>query len=445
MDRLATLTQRASGLNRSIWASLPWGYRLATVFLRLADASMADLWGRQLGALFLQAGVTDMPPPGPRWNPARPNPGNLPAGYLRREAMMAYQVALKKIGNPQDAEDVVQDALLKVMEGGTKVKAAPLKSALSYFVTSVGWAADNLAKRKRNRRTDSPKEDEDGEGESDRDMGMVDKTFDRNPYWYDDPGDYRLIERLFSPATWERKVKPALARIHPAMPEFFDMLLDSPNPNQGIQEVLRNLPGYPEGATRNGYVNWLNWLKKKVAPLLRELAETEGDGPAVTTAALRAPKPIEIRVKTQMETEAGTIPVTIIGEVTPEEGSGRDEPTGGGVESVKVVDAHGKEIRLDKDDKRWAEDEVIALYNKRYRSASAEQRQGFVLACRQVALAARAAALLERSTGSRPGVRWPDDALVLCLRSDLHPRRRPGRGDPLLPLWGGGASRRPTP
>jgi hypothetical protein len=280
--RQAALAGRASRLTSRLGSALPWGYRLATVFLRLADAAVADAWGRQLGTFFLMAGVTGMPEPGPRWNPERPNPASLPHGYLKREALLAYQVALKKTGNPQDAEDVVQDALLKVMEGGTKIKATPLKSALSFFVTQVGWMADTLQRNRRNQKIDAPSEGADGEeADESKNMALVDKTFDRNPYWYDDPGDYRLVERLFSPATWERKVKPALARIHPSMPEFFDQLLDSSNPGQGIQEVLRTLPGYPEGQTRNGYVNWLNWLRKKVAPLLRELAEDLGDGPAL--------------------------------------------------------------------------------------------------------------------------------------------------------------------
>lgn len=297
---------------------------------------------------------------------------------------MAYTVALKKLGSPQDAADLMQDVLLNYLSGKNAVKPVPLKSALSYFVKEVQWDAADMANRGRTRnRNHSPTLDapapggEEGETEATRGQAMVDQVFDRNPYWYDDPGDYKLVGRLFEPGFWKSHVVPALARVHPDMPLFFDRLLD--DPKAGMNTVVRDLPNYPQGKDHAGYGMWLKMLRSKVGPLMRELAEGAAAEGEIRTAGM--PRPVLIRVRTQWEGPNGRQPVTILGDVLPVS-SGWDGPSEGGVESVEMIDAHGKALPMDKDDKRWAEELVMDEYNRKNHYATAEGRQAAIAAAR---------------------------------------------------------------
>jgi DNA-directed RNA polymerase specialized sigma24 family protein len=255
--RIASLLRRAQETRRQIWASLPFGYRLAHVFRALSQSYIQE-WGRTIGSLLLAAGVEDMPDPGPRWDPVKANPRNLPPKYLYAEADRLYTLALKTVGNPSDAQDVMQDVLVKLY-ADNKIKSVPFSTALSYLTTMIIWAAKN--RRKKNQRGPTVYR---GIGEDTADT--EDMAFMNNPYILDDPKAYRRIEELFGEGRWEREVVPALRRIHPDMALFFDRLLD--DPSQGIKAVVQGLPHFS-----HSYQMWLKLLKQKVGPKLRELAQ----------------------------------------------------------------------------------------------------------------------------------------------------------------------------
>jgi hypothetical protein len=211
-----------------------------------------------LGSILLAAGVEDMPDEGIRWDPDRPNPRNLPAGYLSQEAGKLFNLALKVVGNPTEAQDVMQDVLLKLYTDN-KIKKVTLTQALSYLSSMVIWKAKHNVQKLRHQPRllvdpkDTPKDTQE------------DIVFLNNPYVLDDPKEYRKIEELFGGGRWDREVVPELVRIHPDMPLFFERILE--DPSQNIKAVVKGLPHF-SGA----YVSWLRFLRQKVGPKLKELA-----------------------------------------------------------------------------------------------------------------------------------------------------------------------------
>lgn len=260
MDTTITgLIRRANETRRQIWASLPFGYRLGAVFMVLADSYIKE-WGKAIGAIFLKSEVEDMPDPGPRWNPARPDPRYLPSGYMENVASKIYSLVLRVVGNPEDTRDIMQDVILK-LHSSNNLKSVSFTSAISFLTTKAVWDAKNLVRHRGKDPAKKPKTSPDAE---EPDYASTD--FMSNPYFYADPSTYREIEDLFGQGKWERKVLPELARIHPDMPLFFERLLE--NPNQGMKTVIKELPHFSQS-----YQTWLNILRDRVGPKLKELAE----------------------------------------------------------------------------------------------------------------------------------------------------------------------------
>lgn len=267
---MRSLLAQAQAIHLSCWSSLPWGYRLASVFMRVAmsDSNMTGTWGRLIGAAFLKAGVQDMPDPGPRWDPAKANPMTLPLGYCQDVARKAYQIALKFLGNPADATDLMQEAMVKLLGTLDRYNGFGLRASVSFFLGQVRSQAMTAARGKHRR--DNRTDDIDTDFGTDRDeaegVTLVDQQFEHNPYWYDDPKEYRKLEQLFTPAVWQRQVVPQLLKLHPDLPLFFERMGD--DPTLSIRALVPQLPNF-----HGTYQTWLNLLRGKVADLLRDVAE----------------------------------------------------------------------------------------------------------------------------------------------------------------------------
>jgi hypothetical protein len=263
MDRIASLVKYAQGIRRRLWASLPFGYRLARLFESLSEAFIVD-WGRQLGALLLQQGIEGMPDPGPNWDPNRPDPRRLPRGYLKAEALVAYRIALQKLKNPDDAVDALQDVLLKLTTGGSKIQpGVPLSMAMSYIRQGVNFTCLNIIRaRKTSPHLVPTLVDEEGKPVvQDESTSFMD-----NPYWLENPDSYRDLMGVFDERVWRHRVLPELAKIHPSVPKFLDIKLE--HPNMSTMEVIRHIPEFEKSPK-----TLIRILQQKVGPRLKQLAE----------------------------------------------------------------------------------------------------------------------------------------------------------------------------
>lgn len=271
MDRVASLLIRAADTRRKLFSSLPWGYRLATVLLAM-EAPMLEAWGRQMGALMLQAGVSDMPNPGPKWDPAKPNVRNLPRGYCQDLAKHSYALALKQTGNPANAADAMQDFLLKVMSGKVKIDGKKsFSAAQSFLLTGIKWEAGAERKKQQRRREDSTeRSDEDG----DSTLDLVDDAFESNPYWSANPQQFKRIEDVFPREVWKNEVLPATTKVHPDMAFFFALLEDGYTAKEIIEGDM--LPDFNPGDFKTPLQTW-NAKVQKAKEIIRQKAREYGN------------------------------------------------------------------------------------------------------------------------------------------------------------------------
>ena len=131
---------KARELSRLIYASLPWGYRVAGVFIHLAS-SLTDTVGKVIYHAFIQAGVEGMPliSGEPPTLEKFKRPERLPSGYGKRFAEKLYALLLAKARNPDVVEEVLSQFLVKVAQGkleGLK-PGAPIGMAEGYVSQMV--------------------------------------------------------------------------------------------------------------------------------------------------------------------------------------------------------------------------------------------------------------------------------------------------------------------
>jgi DNA-directed RNA polymerase specialized sigma24 family protein len=153
----AKLASRAAALSERIFTSLPWGYRIAQVLIKLSDASD---YGPAFYAEFIEAGVTGMEDIGGQQALSLQGERGLAnrlqrMGYGKNFGHKLYATALRNLKSVEIVEDAIADYFIKLKtnSGGVKLReGTPLETAESYAIKGVirtGW--DILKKKKRER------------------------------------------------------------------------------------------------------------------------------------------------------------------------------------------------------------------------------------------------------------------------------------------------------
>jgi DNA-directed RNA polymerase specialized sigma24 family protein len=157
---------KAKYLSRQIYASLPWGFRVAHLLLKLSF-SLTDTLGKVIYAHFLQAGVTGLPPINGQDALAAPetlykHPERLPTGYGKNFANKIYAHLIRKTRSPDLAEEVVSDIMVLLTKGIGLKQGIPLGQAEAYIFRLVNFTlVDIMRKAKNDVSLDSPTDDED--------------------------------------------------------------------------------------------------------------------------------------------------------------------------------------------------------------------------------------------------------------------------------------------
>lgn len=197
------LLARVRDLNRRVYASLPWGFRVANVLIKLAFG-LTDTVGRVFYALFLEAGVEGMPP-GPA--PGTP-PERLPSGYGRRFGERLYAMLLQKAKNATLVEDVLSELMVTAARDKFGLKPGmSLRGAEQYVMRSaVNHLINHLRK-------DKPTEELGGEGDESTDVDMS------------DPNAFRDLDNLLPRHELQRLMKD-LESVHPRAPSWLEAQLE---------------------------------------------------------------------------------------------------------------------------------------------------------------------------------------------------------------------------
>lgn len=162
------LAARALELSERIYTSLPWGYRIARVFMKLSDASE---FGPAFYAEFIHKGVSGMDDIGGK--PASEYRGKRGlANLLNRKrygrdfGQKLYATALRKLKSVEVVEDAITDYFIKLRTGkgmGTNLReGTPLSAAEGYAITGVIRTGFDILKKKRRERPSLMREDDGG-------------------------------------------------------------------------------------------------------------------------------------------------------------------------------------------------------------------------------------------------------------------------------------------
>ena len=217
--RVASLLVQAEALQRRIYSSLPWGYRLARIFQAISTTEKAN-WGMMMGLVMLRAGVTGMPDPGPGYKPNNPKGSRLPAGYagLDQTANVAYGMIFKALRDPARAEDVFQSVVMAFWANPSKMEPVALSAAKSFVLGAVKLKILEAFRKIKEQETSLPTDEEGNE------LDLVDTVIERNPYWTSEPRQFDRVKDTVPEAFWKNKVMPAVQAVHPNMPFFFELL-----------------------------------------------------------------------------------------------------------------------------------------------------------------------------------------------------------------------------
>lgn len=210
------LAAHATKLSRAIFASLPWGFRLAHLFSKLAIDTQ-EAFGRFAYAEFLKAGVVGLPEingqpalslrdkiQGPR------AADKLPRGYGKAFGTKVWKVALSKFHNPETVEEAISRVMMRMAAHEMKVReGSDLKFAEAFIVTSVLNMATDLLRRERYETPTLMQENDDEYQEVD----------------IDDPGAFKDISQMI-PKSEMAKILRDLRTVHERAPSWVEAQLD---------------------------------------------------------------------------------------------------------------------------------------------------------------------------------------------------------------------------
>ncbi len=246
------LLSRAENLSRRIYASLPWGYRVAQLLLVLAGDGV-DAFGRTVLAEMIAAGVADLDDingrPASAWVSvvALRGPSALPLGSGRDFAARVYRALIARFG-ADAADEAMSAVMLQAARGKLSIRAgSPRRTAESYVVT-VALNAARDAVRSRGR---AP-------------IPVADEQIDTA-----DPRAFSRLEEILPRAELARTLR-RLEKVDPRAPDWLRARLD------GLTGVeLARLWGVSPS-----YV--AKWERTRLPALRRELVQLRDGSPAAS-------------------------------------------------------------------------------------------------------------------------------------------------------------------
>lgn len=240
------LATRAGSLNRRIFASLPWGFRVAHLFQKLA-MDMAEILGRVAYAEFIKAGVVGLPDINgqPALELADKFKGTraadrLPKGYGKAFGTKAWRIALSKLRNPEVVEEAASLLMSKIIMGKFGIQeGVDLRMAENLVITSLINAGKDT-QRNRNRQERSLPQDDEG------------VALD-----IEDPRAFKELGDMLPQSEWASILRE-LERIHDKAPAWVEAQLEGVSGVE-LAESWGTEPAY--------IINW----KKRYLPAIKEV------------------------------------------------------------------------------------------------------------------------------------------------------------------------------
>jgi len=206
---------RAQQLSRRIYASLPWGYRVATVVLKLASAYI-DVFGRLVYAEMIKAGVTGMPPingePAETWKDkiqGPKGPDRLPKGYGHEFGKKIYAFLLSKTRNLDTTEEVLSRLMMNIARHKLTFKEGyDLKQSESMMFQSALRVLIDIKREQKSRGNPNSLTDDMGD--------QIDLA---------DPSSFRHLDNML-PHSEMGRIMDDIQKVHPKAVEWFEAKLE---------------------------------------------------------------------------------------------------------------------------------------------------------------------------------------------------------------------------
>ncbi len=223
---LNVLTRRLRDINRSAHASMPWGYRIAALLVRLAGDSL-DAFGRVVSAEMILAAVRGMPDIGGKpaidWiqDVHRKGADVLPFGTGRPFAAKVFKIVLAKFGDPEVAEEAMSHLMLQAARDKLHIaNGSDLHSAESYLITSCLNAARDVLRGKQRR----------------REVPLVRERDDDREIDIADPETFRDLDKSISPTDMDR-ILDAVEEVHPRARDYLESVLRGDSQAEWAREL----------------------------------------------------------------------------------------------------------------------------------------------------------------------------------------------------------------
>lgn len=256
------LVTAALKLRRRVYASLPWGYRLANFLTHLAADTGG--FGQVAYGLFLMHGVEGMPPskgtPAEMFKPSSPKEidHKVPRGYGAEFGKKVFRVLLHSFKDHDFAEEVMSEGMLKILTGDNSLSrelpGKQLSKAENLFIESmVNLGIDIQRKRGRERSLVN----EEG----------VEQVIEDPKAW--EELEQHLPEREMD--SIRRELAEVSPRLAPDLPLYFDLLLDGYRDSEIVNnQMLPFLKDKPISQQA-----WSKMYKDHIKRILREHFEID--------------------------------------------------------------------------------------------------------------------------------------------------------------------------
>lgn len=265
---------------RQIWASMPFGLRLAELLLRLAEDQTQN-FGRTMYGEFLMKGVQGMPPirgvPAEStkfWHAQRNPADSLPTNYGSDFGNHAWRTLMKKVPGISlaDAKDALQDTAIDFVGGASRHldETFTLEHAEYYVINAVVNRGKMSLRSRSRRREDYVREDTEKGGVPNFDHVDRDSIQDFNDFV-----KARSMQKIMP------QILRDLERAHPAAADYVRLVLETGLPENQIV-----------GDPRKGVPSMIPYLKEnpitpqgfnfRVKPKIREVFQRYRDDLAPT-------------------------------------------------------------------------------------------------------------------------------------------------------------------
>jgi len=259
MMRQAFLVGKAASLMRRVYASLPWGLRVANLLAVLAASDPRADFGRLVYTIFLRHKVEGMPDIGGKDALTVDVSGKklAPPGYGKDFGNRLWSKMLSKYRDPELISEAMQTLAMKLLsQSGDYFDGIPLRKAEGHVLYMLDFGIQDLLKSAHYRHM----RDTGSDSDDDREFQILDRE------------TLRKLDDVILPNEMHRIKQRLVREVHPDAALYIDLLLEGYDAKEIVGDVRSGLPSMLPHVQQKpmSYQNWDGNIKPKIYRIFRE-------------------------------------------------------------------------------------------------------------------------------------------------------------------------------